>query len=105
MVLRIWLEKLDKLYLKDDKHSAYEAYERFETFSRAPSMTVSDYIIDFEHLYNKAKQHKMELPDRVLAYWFLNSANISSHHKQLVRANSPRTELPKYERSAQKDFQ
>ena len=30
------LEKLDKLYLKDDTHSAYEAYERFETFSRAP---------------------------------------------------------------------
>ena len=50
------LEKLDdKLYLKDDTHSAYEAYERFETFLRAPSMTVSDYIIEFEHLYNKAK--------------------------------------------------
>ena len=80
------LEKLDKLYLKDDTHSAYEAYERFETFSRAPSMTVSDYTIEFERLYNKVKQHKMELPDGVLAYRFLNSANISSHHKQLVRA-------------------
>ena len=32
------LEKLGKLYLKDDTHSAYEAYEIFETFSRAPSM-------------------------------------------------------------------
>ena len=83
------LEKLDKLYLKDDTHSVYEAYERFETFSRTPSMTVSDYIIEFEHLYNKAKQHKMELPDGVLAYRFLNSANISSHHKQLVRATLP----------------
>ena len=68
MVLRICFQKLDKLYLKDDTHYAYEAYERFETFSRVPSMTVSDYIIEFEHLYNKAKQHKMELPDGVLAY-------------------------------------
>ena len=83
------LEKLDKLYLKDDTHSVYEAYERFETFSRTSSMTVSDYIIEFEHLHNKAKQHKMELPDGVLAYQFLNSANISSHHKQLVRATLP----------------
>ena len=83
------LEKLDKLYLKDDTHSADEAYKRFETFSRAPSMTVSDYIIESESLYNKAKQHKMELPDGVLAYQFLNSANISSHHKQLVRATLP----------------
>ena len=52
-------------------------------------MTVSDYIIEFEHLYIKAKQHKMELPDGVLAYRVLNSANISSHHKQLVRATLP----------------
>ena len=62
------------MIIKDDTHSACEAHER------APSFTVSDYIIEFECLYNKAKQHKMELPDRVLAYQFLNSANISSHH-------------------------
>ena len=82
---KLYLKKLDKLYLS----YAYEAYERFETFSRAPSMTVYDYIIEFERLFNKAKQHKMELPDGVLAYWFLNSANISSHHKQSVRATLP----------------
>ena len=52
-------------------------------------MTVSDYIIEYERLYNKAKQHKMKLPDRVLAYRFLDSANISSHHTQLVRATLP----------------
>ena len=35
-------------------------------------MTINNYIIEFEHLY-----HKMV---------FLNNANISEHHKQLVRA-------------------
>ena len=84
------LEKLDRLYLKDDAHSAYESYERFETFSIAPSMTVSDCIIEFERLYNKAKQHKMELPGGALACRFLDSAYISSHHKLLVvRATLP----------------
>ena len=31
----------------------------------------------------------MELPDGVLAYCFLTSANISDHHKQLVHATLP----------------
>ena len=52
-------------------------------------LTVSEYIIEFEHLYNKAKRRKMELPDGVLTYRFLNRANVSSHHKQLVRATLP----------------
>ena len=52
-------------------------------------MTVSDHKIEFERLYNKAKHHKIELPEGVLAYRFLNSANISSHHKQLGRATLP----------------
>ena len=80
------LEKLDELYLKDESHFAYDAYERFETFSSTPSMTVSYYIIESEQLYNKAKYHRIELPDRVLTYWFLDSANIIYYHKQIVRA-------------------
>ena len=83
------LEKLDTLYLKNDIHPLFQAYERFETFSRAPSMIVSDYITESECLNNKAKHHKMKLPDGVLAYRFLYNANISSHHKQLVRATLP----------------
>ena len=98
------LEKLDKLYLKDDKHSAYEGYERFETLSRALSVTVSDYIIEFEHLCNKAKQHKMELPDGVLAYQFLISANISSNHKQLVRTILPELSYQSMKDQLEKTF-
>ena len=52
-------------------------------------MTVSDYITEFGCLNNKAKHHKMKLPDGVLAYRVFNSANTSSHHKQLVRATLP----------------
>lgn len=80
------VKKLDSLYLKDSHHSAYEAYEKFEKFCRPSSMTMNDYIIEFERLYNKLKNYDMELPEGVLAYRFINSSNISESHKQLIRA-------------------
>ena len=52
-------------------------------------MTINDYIIHFERLHNKAKGYKMEIHDGVLAYRFLNNANISESHKQLIRATLP----------------
>ena len=49
-------------------------------------MNVSNYITEFEHLYNKIKNFNIVLPDGVLAYKFLNNANISKRHIQLVPA-------------------
>ena len=80
------LDCLDEFFLKDETCSSYEAYEAFEKFVRPAAMSISDYIIQFEQLYNIAKSHKMEVLDGVLAYCLLNSANLSEQHKQLVRA-------------------
>ena len=77
---------LDELYLIDETCSAYEAYEVFEKFIRPFNMSISDFIIQFERLYNKAKSYNMEIHEGVLAYRMLNSANLSENHKQLVRA-------------------
>ena len=52
-------------------------------------MSISNYIIEFQRLYNKIENFNMALPDGVL-----NNANISEEHKQLARATL--TEL-KYE--------
>ena len=77
---------LNELYLKDEVSLAYEAYEAFEKFIRPASMTISDYIIHFERLHNKAKGYKMEIHDGVLTYHLLNNFNISESHTQLIRA-------------------
>ena len=61
------LEQLDKLYLKDKHQTAYLAYEAFEKFQRPVAMSMTDFINEFERMYHKLKQHKMELPDGVLA--------------------------------------
>ena len=73
-------------YLKDVHCSAQEAYEKFEKFTRPSHISIGDYIIEFEKLYTKIKKFDMTLPDGVLASRFLNSGNISTHHKALARA-------------------
>ena len=89
------IEELGKLYLKGSQYSAYEADEQFEKFCRLKSVNISNYVIEFELLYNKIKNFDVALPDDIyLAYKFLNNANISKQCKQLVCATV--TEL-KYE--------
>ena len=62
------LAKLDKLYLKDKIHLAYQAYHIFAKFQRNTEMNMDTYINEFEKLYNKAKSYEMALPDGILAY-------------------------------------
>ena len=80
------LKTLDVLYLKDECTLAYEAYESFEKYIRPADLSINEYIIQFERLYNKAKSFKMEIHDGVLAYRLLNNANLNDTHKQLIRA-------------------
>ena len=89
------IEELDQLHLKDSQYSADEAYGQFEKFCRPKPRSISNYIFEFERLYNKIKNFNVALPDVITRpYKFLNYANISEQHKQLVHATL--TEL-KYE--------
>lgn len=49
-------------------------------------MEIQDYINEFDRKYQKIKAKGMELPEGVLAYRLLKSANISSEKQALVRA-------------------
>ena len=80
------LKRLDELYLEDTTQTAYLAYQNFETFKRPETMTMKDYLLKFEQLYTKIKDHQMILPDGVLAYRVLNSANLSNEQMTLCRA-------------------
>ena len=44
---------LNNLYLKVRDYSAYEEYKTFEKFKCPPSMTINNYIREFERLYHK----------------------------------------------------
>ena len=75
--VEILIKELEKLYLKDSQYSAYEIFEPFEKPFRLKAISISNYIIVFEHLYKKVKSFNIALPDGVLAYKFLNIVNIS----------------------------
>ncbi|XP_066911985.1 uncharacterized protein [Clytia hemisphaerica] len=80
------LAQLDKLYLKDKLQLSFQAYDSFRKFKRPNDMPIADFVVEFERLYNKAKAYEMILPDGILAYEFLNNANISDSHEKLIRA-------------------
>ena len=80
------LKTLDELYLKDSNQRSFSAYEEFINYRRAPGISIKDFIIQFNIKYNKIKSHDMELPEGVLAYNLLVSANLSEEQQQLCRA-------------------
>ena len=78
--------KLDKLFKVDADQAALQVYEKFEKYSRPGSLSMADYRIEFDRMVQQLKQHKIELPEPVLAYRALKSANLAEEHERLVRA-------------------
>ena len=80
------LDKLDKIYEPEINLRICAALDKFESFRRAPSCNMSDFILDFDRLHNMVKTHKITYPDGVLAYRLMKAANMSSEHEKLLRA-------------------
>ena len=80
------IESLDKLLLKDDSESAFQAFDNFIKFRRPQSMAIDKFLGEFNLRYTKIKGHKMELPDGVLAYAVLTCANLPEDQSQICRA-------------------
>ena len=69
---------LDKLYLKEAAQDEFETFDSFINFRRPSSMSIKDYMIEWDLKYKRIANHKMDLPDGVQAYALLISANLSS---------------------------
>lgn len=84
------MAKLDGMFLKEEKDRAYEAYSYFDSITKNNSVSMEDYIIDFEQRYNRMKKY-MTLPDAVLAFKLLDTACLDDKSRQLALTAS--TEL------------
>ena len=80
------INKLDGLYDEDKDQTTYQVYDQFEKFRRTENMSMSDYLIQFELMYQKAKQYNNILTEPVLAYRLLKGANLSDEKQALARA-------------------
>ena len=79
-------EKLDTLFLEDINQSTFRAYEIFENYQRLPGTSLEDFLIEFGRLVAKLKEFNILLPEPVLAFRALKSANITKDNKKLVKA-------------------
>ena len=80
------ITRLEKLYLSDANQRIFKILDKFEKFKRPNSMSISNFILQFENLHNSVKAHKCTYPDGVLAYRLLKSANLSPHHEEMCKA-------------------
>ena len=79
-------EKLDSLFKEDSSQSALLAYEAFEKYQKPSGLSVCDYLIEFDCLVAKLKDYKITLPEPVLAYRALKSANLRPEDERLIKA-------------------
>ena len=84
------LTALDSLYLKDAEQAGFLAYENFISYKRSKDTPIKDFVIEFNLRYSKLKTYDMALPQGVLAYNLLSSANLTVEQQQLCRATTPK---------------
>ena len=78
--------KLDELFKEDKAQAALICYDKFERYSRPSEMSITDYLIEFERMTAQLKDHDILLPEPVLAYRALRSANLTDDYEKLVKA-------------------
>ena len=81
--------ELDKYFAKNEVDLSYSAYKDFDQFVRVQNMQMSEYVASFEQKYNKAKKHKLEMSDSVLAFKLLDNASLDETKKQMVLTACP----------------
>ena len=88
-------EKLDTLFKEDSDQSALLAYEAFEKYQKPEGLSVCDYLIEFDCLVAKLKDFKITVPEPILAYRVLKSANLKPEDERLIKATVSELTLAK----------
>ena len=86
--LQAVINKLDGLYLKDVNQRIYVALKSFEHFKRTDETSMDDYLNQFDLRYNRLKAHGIILPDVVLGYRMIESANLTQSRSEIVRISA-----------------
>ena len=84
--LQLIIDKIEGCHLVDKNERIFTELERFEKFKRNSSMSMSNFLTEFERLHNKVKSYDCQYPDGVLAYKLLLAANLSLGNERLCKA-------------------
>ena len=83
---------LDGVFIQNTDQEIYHSYHNFEQFKRTEDMMMTDYLVNFDLLYDKAKSHGNVLTQSVLAYRLLTGACLNEEKQSLIRATCTRWE-------------
>ena len=72
------------IFKKEKTDDAYLAYSKFIKINKPEDLSMNEFILEFEHLYNKMKEHDMVLPNNELTFKMLNSVNLSDDDRKLA---------------------
>ena len=78
--------KLKELFAKDEDQLTFEAIKKFENFKRTTSMSVTDYLAEFERLKDGIEKYDVNMPDVYMAYKLLLNSNIGEEKQTMCRA-------------------
>ena len=78
------IERLTKIYKKDELSQKYNALEAFETYKRKGNTSIRDFLTEFEKSLHKTRTYGTIMSDDLLAYHLLKAANLTT--RQLVKA-------------------
>ena len=76
------VEALDKIFIRDINQDVYLTYKEFEELKRESDVNIKDFLIKFDDLKSRLNMLHMELPEGVLVYRLLQSANLSADDKR-----------------------
>ena len=80
------LTKLDTLYLKDELSDKFSILESYEIYKRPQTMSIRDFLHEFDARYHKVKEYGINIPDDLLGFRLIKAANLSSDKQELVKA-------------------
>ena len=82
---------MDKTFKKTEAVIKYETYEMFATYRRPKSMKIKEYVTEFQKRLKKITDVGCVLPDCVIAYTLLQSADLTDTQEQLLKATCKMT--------------
>ena len=83
------IDCLNKLFKKHPTITKYQTLEAFDTFKRPSTMSIQAFLNESDKELFKTKLFGTEMSDDILAYRLLKAANLSNHHKELIKATIP----------------